>query len=160
MGHVSTNFLRLVILGIGGLVAVFCFFAVPAIYTGWGKEYPDLDYLTYPVVLGIVTSALALFYALTQGLKLLSYIDKNKAFTKRSISALGRIKYSALLISMVYAAGLPAIYQVVQYEDAPGLMVIGMIFTVAPFTVAVFAAVCQRLLQSAIDIKSENDLTV
>jgi hypothetical protein len=36
----------------------------------------------------------------------------------------------------------------------------GMAFTMAPTVVAVFAAVVQNVLESALDIKSENDLTV
>lgn len=37
---------------------------------------------------------------------------------------------------------------------------IGMVIIGAPMVIAVFAAVLQRLLQEAIDIKSENDLIV
>jgi hypothetical protein len=35
-----------------------------------------------------------------------------------------------------------------------------MVMIFAPMVIAVFAAVLQRLLQEAIDIKSENDLIV
>lgn len=35
-----------------------------------------------------------------------------------------------------------------------------MVIACAPIAVAVFAAILQRLLQDAINIKSENDLTV
>ncbi|WP_219914085.1 DUF2975 domain-containing protein, partial [Bacillus paranthracis] len=38
--------------------------------------------------------------------------------------------------------------------------IIGMIIIFASMVIAVFAAVLQRLLKDAIDIKSENDLTV
>ncbi|EUJ36458.1 hypothetical protein PWEIH_13330 [Listeria weihenstephanensis FSL R9-0317] len=44
--------------------------------------------------------------------------------------------------------------------DAPGIMIIGLILTFASIVIATFAAVLQRLLQEAISIKSENDLTV
>ncbi len=45
-------------------------------------------------------------------------------------------------------------------DDAPGIIIIGMIMIFASLVIAVFAAVLQRLLKDAIDIKSENDLTV
>ncbi|MGH8412139.1 MAG: DUF2975 domain-containing protein [Pseudomonas sp.] len=35
-----------------------------------------------------------------------------------------------------------------------------MVLTFAPLAIAIFAAVIQKVLRSAIDIKSENDLTV
>ena len=41
-----------------------------------------------------------------------------------------------------------------------GSALIGMVVIGASLVIAVFAAVLQRLLQEAIDIKSENDLTV
>ena len=47
-----------------------------------------------------------------------------------------------------------------QRDDAPGIIIIGMIMIFASMVIAVFAAVLQRLLKDAIDIKSENDLTV
>ncbi|MGV2643750.1 DUF2975 domain-containing protein, partial [Clostridium perfringens] len=45
-------------------------------------------------------------------------------------------------------------------DDAPGIILIGMALIFASIVIAVFAAVLQKLLQEAIDIKSENDLTV
>ena len=47
-----------------------------------------------------------------------------------------------------------------EMDDAPGIILIGMVVIFASMVIAVFAAVLQRLLQEAIDIKSENDLIV
>jgi hypothetical protein len=47
-----------------------------------------------------------------------------------------------------------------EVDDAPGLILVGMVPIFTSLVIAVFAAVLQRLLQEAIDIKSENDLTV
>jgi len=44
-------------------------------------------------------------------------------------------------------------------DDAPGIL-IGLVVMFASLVVAVFAAVLQRLLQDAIDMKEENDLIV
>ena len=55
---------------------------------------------------------------------------------------------------------LPIILMVGQEDDAPGVVLIGLICIMAPLVTGVFAAVLQRLLQSAIELKSENDLTV
>ncbi|MED4598856.1 DUF2975 domain-containing protein, partial [Bacillus subtilis] len=41
-----------------------------------------------------------------------------------------------------------------------GIIVIGLVIIFASMVIAVFAAVLQKLLKEAIDIKSENDLTV
>jgi hypothetical protein len=121
---------------------------------------PVLEYLKYPIFIGVYLSAASFFIALYQAFKLLSYIDKNTAFSELSVKALKNIKHCAVIISIIYAAGLPALYLMAQEDDAPGLVVIGLFITFASLVISVFAAVLQKLLKNAIDIKSENDLTV
>lgn len=62
----------------------------------------------------------------------------------------------------MFAGGRSAIHSipVADADDAPGVVLIGMAITFAPIAIVVFAAVLQKLLKNAIDIKSENDLTV
>jgi hypothetical protein len=45
-------------------------------------------------------------------------------------------------------------------DDAPGVLALALVIIIASAAVSVFAAVLQRLLQNAIAIKTENDLTV
>lgn len=152
--------LRAVVLAMGTVVLALCVYVMPAIQQEWAKEYPDMSALTYAILLGILITVVAFYTALTQTLKLLSYIDKEQAFSSRSVRALRIIKRCGLAISAVYAAGLPVFYQIADSEDAPGVMVIGLIFVGASLAVSIFAAVLERLLRSAIAIKKENDLTV
>lgn len=160
MKHGSTLFLKLAIVIFGLLVLTLCVFLIPAVDREWAGEYPTVAYMKFPVLIGIIVTALPFFFALFQGLKLLGYVDHGKAFSEQSVSALRNIKYAGAFIGLVYAAGMPLIYYIGDIEDAPGLIVLGMIFTVAPLIVAAFAAVLQRLVQHAVSIKSENDLTV
>ncbi len=109
----------------------------------------------------ISASAITFCVAVRQIWKLLNLIDKNKAFTKASVRAMKNVKHSGLLISGFFAALTPLSYHAAQNEDAPGMILIfGAIFVGIPFVVAIFAGVAERLFQNAIDIKSENDLTV
>lgn len=55
---------------------------------------------------------------------------------------------------------MPLFYLIAEADDAPGIILIGMLLIFAALVIAVFAAVLQKLLQEAIHIKSENDLTV
>ena len=105
-------------------------------------------------------AAIPFFFALSRALRLLSYIDKNKAFSKLSVSALKDIASYAVVISLIFSAIMPLFYQWAQKEDAPGLIIIDAALVGASITVGVFAAVLQRLFREAIDLKSENDLTV
>jgi len=113
-----------------------------------------------PILLIIAAGAIPFFYALYQGLLLLRYIDKNTAFSDASVKAIKTIKYCAFAISTLYAAGMPFIIYIAEKDDAPGAVLIGLVFIVVPLIVGVFAAVLEKLLQNAIDIKKENEMTV
>ncbi|WP_407371661.1 DUF2975 domain-containing protein [Carnobacterium sp.] len=121
---------------------------------------PNYDQLLYPIVIGIYVSAIPFFIALYQAFKLLTHIDRNQAFSDLCVKALKNIKFCALIICGLYVGMMPFVFGVAQMDDAPGLVLIGMVPVFASFIITVFAAVLQRLLQEAIDIKKENDLIV
>lgn len=114
----------------------------------------------HPIVLGMCVSVPPFILGLYQAYKLLVNIDRNTAFSESSLIALKRIKVCAFIISAIYAFTLPFFYMLAQIEDAPGLVVIGMILVSAPFVVAIFASVLFKLFQSGIEMKTENELTV
>lgn len=149
----ETLLLKATICFIGLAAITILVVAAPALISG------NVDYYR-PLLIGLYLTAVPFLFALHQTLKLLSYIDKNKAFSGLSVKALKLIKYCALVISGLYAIGSPYIYYAAQRDDAPGVMAMGLIITGASFAIAIFAAVLQKLLQSAIAIKKENDLTV
>ncbi|WP_010235009.1 DUF2975 domain-containing protein [Clostridium arbusti] len=150
MKRCSTIFLRIAVILIGIPVLALCIFWLPS----------AADYLHYPILIGVYVTSITFFFALYQVLKLLSYIDKNKAFSELSVKALKYIKYCAITISIIYVALIPLVFPIADADDAPGLMGFPVIFIFASSVVGVFAAILQRLLQDAIDIKLENDLTV
>lgn len=150
----STLFLKFVLLLIAGLVGALCIFALPA-----GIRTDNAGYYR-PILIGLYIPAIPFYFALYQALKLLNYIDRNIAFSESSVKALRNIKYSALLISGMFLAGMPYIYYAAQLDDAPGVVAIGLVIIFASIVIAIFAAVLQKLLQNAAEIKSENDLTV
>ena len=113
-----------------------------------------------PMLLVMLIAAIPFFIGLYQGLLLLGYIEKGTAFSELSVKAIKNIKYCAFTISVLYAAGMPYIIYVADKDDAPGAVMIGLVFIFAPLITSVFAAVLEKLLQNAIDIQSENELTV
>ncbi|WP_144549099.1 DUF2975 domain-containing protein [Peribacillus simplex] len=156
----TTLFLKIAVIFIGIPVLALCIFVVPEIANFAAELYPDMAYLKYLVFIDLYASAIPFYFALYQAFKLLSYIDKNKAFSELSVRALKTIKNCAITISGLYVLGMPLFYLIADMDDAPGIILIGMVVIFASLVIAVFAAVLQRLLQEAIDIKSENDLIV
>lgn len=154
MNKGSTIFLRTTILLIGALVLFLCVYAIP-------RVVGSVDLGGYdPILIGLYIPAVPFFFALYQALRLLGNIDKNDALSLSSIAALRRIKYCAIIISLLFAAGMPYIFYVADQDDAPGVVAIGCVITFASIVIATFAAVLQRIIQNAFDVKSENDLTV
>ncbi|MFB7642473.1 DUF2975 domain-containing protein [Peribacillus butanolivorans] len=156
----TTLFLKIAVILIGIPVLALCIFLVPEIAKFAAELYPDMTYIKYLVLIDLYASAIPFYFALYQAFKLLSYIDKNKAFSELSVRALTKIKYCAITISILYVVGMPLFYLIAELDDAPGIILIGLVIIFASIVIAVFAAVLQRLLQEAIDIKSENDLIV
>ncbi|MEW5067945.1 DUF2975 domain-containing protein [Bacillus subtilis] len=160
MNRMSTIFLKIALVLIGIPILALCIFLVPKIANYSAELFPNIAYIKYLVFIYLYITAVPFYFALYQAFKLLSYIDKNKAFSGLSVRALKNIKYCAVTISIFYAAGMPVFYLMAEIDDAPGIIVIGLIIIFASMVIAVFAAVLQKLLKEAIDIKSENDLTV
>ncbi|WP_234983146.1 DUF2975 domain-containing protein [Salimicrobium flavidum] len=139
--------------------------AVSALWIPWFiKEvvmyYLDIDAFGYAVALALYLTEIAYFIALFQAWKLLGFIDKKQTFSFVSVKALKVIKYCATVISGLYVLMMPLLFIIGDEDDAPGVVAIGLIIIFASFVIAAFAAVLQKLLKSAVDIKSVNDLTV
>jgi hypothetical protein len=156
----TTLFLKIAVILIGIPVLALCIFLVPEIGNFAAELYPDIAYLKYFVFIDLYATAIPFYFALYQSFKLLSYIDNNKAFSELSVRALKNIKYCAITFSSLYVVGMPLFFLIADKDDAPGIIVIGLVMIFASIVIAVFAAVLQRLLKEAIDIKSENDLIV
>ena len=156
----DTLFLKVVVFLIGIPILGLCIFLVPEIANFAAELFPDNAYMKYLVSVDLYTTAIPFYFALYQTFKLLHYIDKNKAFSELSVKALKYIKYCAITISSLYVVSMPIFFLMAEVDDAPGIILIGLVIILASIVIAVFAAVLQKLLKNAIDIKSDNDLTV
>ncbi|MCY1714032.1 DUF2975 domain-containing protein [Caproiciproducens galactitolivorans] len=165
----ATFFMRAVVLFIGIVVLIFSIFLFPEILRETAiiaaaaslQISPWFAFINFTFPIGLYAASIPFFIALYQTLKLLSYIDKKKAFSELSVKILKNIKYCALAICALYMAGvMPIIYCFAKLDDAPGLVLMGLVIGFTPIVIATFAAILQKLLQEAIDIKSENDLTI
>ncbi|MDT8861293.1 DUF2975 domain-containing protein [Alkalihalobacillus sp. MEB130] len=154
----TTFFLKVAVFLIGATVLSLGIFGLPWLVNN--PINPDYAHILYPILLIMYATAIPYFIALYQAFRLLSYIDKNIAFSEISITSLKMIKYCAVAIGILYMVSMPFFYLVAEVDDAPGIIAIGLVIIFASLVIAVFAAVLQKLLQEAINIKLENDLTV
>jgi hypothetical protein len=149
-----TLFLKIAVTGIA-LATLF----VDVVFAYVSME-PDDTGMYRPVLIGMILTSLPFLLGLFEAFKLLQYIDRNMAFSAMSVSALNKIKNYAYLIGLIYFLGLPYFYYCAELDDAPGVIVIGLLFTAAPTFVGVVSATLQMLLRNAIKLQSENELTI
>ncbi|QDP42084.1 DUF2975 domain-containing protein [Radiobacillus deserti] len=158
MERAKTILLKIAVCIIGITVLALCIFWLPWQANVLAKMYPEFAYLQYPLLIGLYVTAIPFFFALYQAFRLLNYIDNDIAFSKLSVKALRKIQYCAITICFLYVAGF--ILLTSQNASNPGILLIGLIIAFSSGVIAVFTAVLQKLLKNALDIKSENDLTV
>jgi hypothetical protein len=160
MKRSSTVFLQIVIVLIGiGVLALMLW--EPHLEGRNAHATPFEIYFKDPFLAYAYTASLAFFVALYQAFKLLGYIGANQVFSHRAVKALRTIKYCALTL-IAFIVGAEAFFFIVQRgeEDIAGGVMIGLVMIFVSAVVATAAALFEKLLQSAVEIKSENDLTV
>jgi len=155
----STVFLQIVIVFIG-IVALAIMIRFP-LTEGRAVNLDLFSIYADPFIMyGYVTS-IAFFVALYQAFKLLGYIGQNKVFSLNSVEALRNIKYYAIILSvLIVMAGIYIKIFHATDDDPAGFLAMCIVATFISIVIATAAAVFERTLQSAVDIKSENDLTV
>lgn len=119
-------------------------------------------YFKDPFLAYAYTGSIAFFVALYQTFKLLEYIGQNKIFSQAAIKTLRTIKYCTItLIAFIMVA--EAYFFIVQRgkeDDIAGGVMMGLLMIFISVVLATATDMFEGLLQSAIDIKSEKDLTV
>ncbi len=100
------------------------------------------------------------FVALYQAFILLGHIGQNKVFSQGSVRALRTIQYCAKLLVGFAVAAEAYLFIVRPGDDIAGGVFMGLLMIFVAGVIATAATVFERTLQSAVDIKSENDLTV
>jgi hypothetical protein len=160
MKKTSTIFLQIVILliGIGALALML-----------WEPHLEGRNvnatlfqiYFNDPFLAYAYIGSIAFFVALFQGFKLLDYVGQGKIFSQMAVNTLRTIKYCTMsLIASLLGAEAYFFIVMRSKDDIAGGVVMGLLMIFLSAVIGTAAAVFERTLQSALDIKSENDLTV
>ena len=88
----STNFLKIAVILLGIPILALCIFVLPILAKDAAESNSEFAYVVYGFVIVMYVSAIPYFVALYQAFKLLSYIDKNKAFSELSVKRFKKYK--------------------------------------------------------------------
>jgi Protein of unknown function (DUF2975) len=159
MKHGSTLFLKIVIcfLALGTLTGLAWFPQTE----GAAKNLDLISIYANPFIIYIYIGSIPFFVGLYQAYQLLHFIDVNKAFSQGAVNTLRNMKLASLVLIGFIALALFYIRLSAHGVDDPaGPTALGIVVIFAVSVIATAAAVFQKLFQKAVDIKSENDLTV
>lgn len=158
MKHGSTLFLKVVLMIIAIATLGGLLWFPPNEGAAAGKELIGI-YSDPLIIYGFIASV-PFFYGLYQALKLLNLIDANRAFSQDAVNTLKNMKIASLVLIGFIVGGMFYIRFFAHGDDPAGPTMLGIIVSFAVAVIATAAAVFQKLFQNAVDIKSENDLTV
>ena len=159
MKRSSTIFLQVVIVLIG-LGALGLLLWEPHIEGRNAHATLSQIYFNDPFLILVYIGSIPFFVAIYQAFKLLGYAGQNKIFSQAAVKALRTIKYCAIAIIGFVVVEEFFIMLNRGNDDAAGGVFMGVLITFGSIVIATAAAMFERILQNALDIKSENDLTV
>lgn len=160
MKRISTVFLQVIIalIGIGTLALLL-----------WEPHLEGRNvnatlfeiYFKDPFLAYAYLGSISFFVMLYQAFKLLGCVGQNNVFSLNAVRALRTIKYCAIIL-IAFIAGAEAFFFIFQRgkEDVAGGVVMGLLMIFAVVVISTAAAVAEKILQNAVDLKSENDLTI
>jgi hypothetical protein len=154
----STAFLQVVIvlIGIGALALMLW---EPHIEGRNAHATVFEIYFKDPFLAYAYIASIPFFVALYQGFKVLGYAGQNQIFSQAAVKALRTIKICAIAI-IGFVAGAEIFILMHDSDDRAGGVFMGVLITFGSVVIAAAAATFERVLQNAVDLKSENDLTV
>ena len=160
MKRSSTIFLQAIILLVG--VSVFAFLLWEPNLEGRNVNATLFEvYFKDPFLAYIYLAFVPFFIALYQGFKILGYARRGEIFFQHSVRGLQIIKYCALTTAIFILGAEAYLFIFIRgTDDIAGGVMMGAFIIFVSAIIGTAAAVFQRILQNAVDIKSENDLTV
>jgi len=151
----STTFLKVMIFLIGIAVFALCIFWLPEIAIKDAKVHPDTAYFLIPFLVCAYGFCITLSVALYQAFKLLTYIERNNAFSKLSLKSLNVIKKCTFTVIFLILLGIVSLKVLAQVtgDDAAGPISLSLMGILATSIIAGIMDVLQKPLKNFIDKK-------
>jgi hypothetical protein len=112
-------------------------------------------YFKDPFLAYAYIASIPFFVALYQAFKVLGYAGQNKVFSQAAVKALRTIKFCA--ISIIGFVAVSVIFIMLgDKDDRPAGVFMRILITFGSIVIATAAAMFERVLQNAVDMKSGN----
>ncbi|ASS92833.1 MULTISPECIES: DUF2975 domain-containing protein [Peribacillus] len=155
----STTFLKVIIFLIGIAMLALCIYWLPEIAIKDAKVHPDTAYFLIPFLVCAYGFCITFSVALYQAFKLLTYIEKNNAFSELSLKSLKVIKKCAFTVIFLILLGIVSLKVLAKItgDDPAGPISLSLMGILATSIIAAIVDALQKPLKNVPDIKSKND---
>ncbi|EPD81717.1 MULTISPECIES: DUF2975 domain-containing protein [unclassified Paenibacillus] len=151
----STNFLKVIIFLAGIAVLALCIYWLPEATRRDALVNPDYHYQVYPLLVCAYGICITFSVALYHVFKLLTYIEKNNAFSELSLKSLKVIKrcaFTVIFFILLVIVNLMVLAKTTG-DDAAGPISLSLIGIFATSIVAVILEVLQKPIKNLLDKK-------
>jgi peptidoglycan/LPS O-acetylase OafA/YrhL len=154
----STTFLKVIIVLIGIAVLALCIFWLPEIAIKDAKAHPG-DYSLYPFLVYAYGFCITFSVALYQAFKLLTYIEKNNAFSELSLKSLKVIKKCAFTTIFIIVLGIVSLKVLAKVtgDDPAGPISLSLMGILATSIITAIVDALQKPLKNILELKPKND---
>lgn len=118
-------------------------------------------YFKDPFLAYVYVGSIPFFILLCNAFRVLGYARQNRVFSLMAVKALRTIKFCAITL-VIFIVGAEAYFFIAMRgkDDIAGGVMMGLLMIFVFVIIATAAAVFERVIQNAVEIKSENDLTI
>ena len=153
LNKIAIYFLKNVLLIFGIVLIGILVFPFPLIIVKLFNS--DLVIRTYLLIgiFSIYLIAVPFIYSLFLSFKILTEIEKTNFFSLTVIDHLKNIKWSSLIISLIFLIDLPFVYLIADFDDAPGLIFFNAFFVGMALVSFFFAELLKNIVSNQIENK-------
>ncbi|HSL93769.1 MAG TPA: DUF2975 domain-containing protein [Bacillota bacterium] len=124
MKRLDIIYLRFTLLAVSLVIVLLCLLWLPDMADWAATVNPEVAFLKYPVLLGILVTAVAFLWAVFQSWQLLGLSSRQALFSTGSLIRVTHIRYAGYFIALAYVGGI--LYLAVNRALGPGLVIVGV----------------------------------
>jgi hypothetical protein len=149
----STTFLKVIIFLVGIAVLTLCIYWLPEITIRDARVHPDTASFLIPFLVCAYGYCITLSVVLYQAFKLLTYIERNNAFSELSLKSLEVIKKCIFVVIFFIVLGIVTLMVLAKVtgDDAAGPISLSLMGIIVTSTVAAFVSVLQKPIKNFLE---------
>jgi hypothetical protein len=143
--------LKAALIGLSLPLLFLCFYGLPFVVIDTFRQHHEMGEIIYPVVFLLYILSVPYFYVLILGFKLLINFNQGKIFSQNSHEIMKKINFSLIIVSSALIIIQPFLYVMAQREDAPGILLLGLIFTFGAVVLTLFSFLFKFIIASGLN---------